>query len=215
MARALSKKEVDILEERGLWEAHSYLRRIIKRLARKRLPLEIRYIKDAHRIIFSVAQQPEVGGKYRRDNSQELRRIDGTVLKMTHWKNIPNEMAELDYELREETKKLTFPKTENEYRRLIYAAAKLSHRLASIHPFQNGNGRGSRLLLDAILLRAGLPAIAVKKEKANYLQAMRQADDGDFSRLEEIIIYGLEEVKRKNYELALRKKAEHRRMKHR
>lgn len=86
MRRPLTKRDIDILEERGLWEAHSYLHRIIKRLLRKKLPMEIRYIKEAHRIIFSVARQPEIGSGYRGDNSQDLRRIDGTPLRMTDWK---------------------------------------------------------------------------------------------------------------------------------
>ena len=209
MQSSLSKKDIDILEEKGLWEAHSYLHRIIKRLLRKKFPVEIRYIKEAHRIIFTVARQPGIGGKYRKDNSQDLRRIDGTPLKMTDWKNIPNEIAELDYELREATRNIKPPKTEKEYNKVVFVAAKLSHRLASIHPFRNGNGRASRLLIDAILMRAGLPSIAVKKEKPQYLRAMRQTDDGNYSSLENIIIDGLEEHKRKNYVIALRKKLEY------
>lgn len=209
MPSLLSKKDIDILEEKGLWKAHSYLHRIIKRLLRKNFPVEVRYIKEAHKIIFTVARQPGMGGKYRKDNGPELRRIDGTPLRITDWRNIPNEMAELDYELREATKNVKPPKTENEYKKIIFAAAKLSHRLASVHPFGNGNGRASRLLVDAILMRAGLPSIAVKKEKPQYLRAMRQADDGNYSSLENIIIDGLEEHKRKNYMIALRKKSEY------
>jgi len=215
MPKTLSKRDVDILEEKGLWEAHSYLHRIVKRLSRKSLPVEIRYIREAHKRTFMVARQPEIAGRYRRDNSQELRRIDGSFLRVTDWKNIPNELAELDYELRDETKNLKPPITEEEYRRIICVAAKLSHRFACIHPFINGNGRASRLLIDAILIRAGLPSVAVKKIKPQYLRAMRQADDGDLSRLENIIIDSLEENKTKTYKIVLRKKAEYRESQHR
>jgi Fic family protein len=215
MPKALSKRDVDILEERGLWEAHSYLHHIIKRLLRKNLPIEIRYIKEAHKRTFMVARQPEMAGRYRRDNSQELRRIDGSFLKITDWKNIPNELAELDYELRDETKNLKPPITEGEYKHIICVAAKLSHRLACIHPFINGNGRASRLLIDSILMRAGLPSVAVKKIKPQYLRAMLQADDGDLTRLENIIIDSLEENKTKVYKIVLRKKAEYRKSRRR
>lgn len=208
MPRALSKREVDILEEQGLWEAHSYLRSVLRRLIRKNLPVEIRYIRAAHERIFTVAKQPEIAGKYRRDNSPDLKRIDGTYLQMSDWKNIPSDLAILEEELREETKSLRLPKTEQEYKHIICVAAKLSHRFACIHPFRNGNGRASRLLIDAILMRAGLHSIAVKKVKPQYLRAMRQADDGNFIPLENIIVDGLKENKERLYKTLRRKQAE-------
>jgi hypothetical protein len=39
----------------------------------------------------------------------------------------------------------------------LLLAAQLYQRLLSIHPFQNGNGRTARLVLDWLLLRQGLP----------------------------------------------------------
>lgn len=118
---------------------------------------------------------------------------------MTDWPLISNAMAELDSELREKTKNLVHPKTEQGYSELIMLATRLSHKLVCIHPFRNGNGRASRLLLNAILLRAGLSEIAIKKSKPTYLRAMRQADDGDFSLLENLVVNGLVETKKINY----------------
>lgn len=206
MPRPLHKKDIEILEERGLWKASSYLHRIVRRLIRKNAPLEMRYIKEAHRI--ALTYQPEIAGKYRRHNGPELKRIDGTILEMTDWRQIPNAMAELDIELRERTKNLTQPKDEKEYRLVIREATELSHRLASIHPFENGNGRASRLLLNAVLLLAGLPEIAIKKTKVKYLRAMRQADDGDFTMLEDMISNALFEAKEKVYKVLLKKRAQ-------
>ena len=199
-----SKRDIDILEERGLWKASSSLHQIIKRLIRKNLPVEMRYIKEAHRIIFTTANQAGMAGKYRRDNP-ELKRIDGSLLKMEHWSNIANAMAELDMDLRENSKHLKRPETIKEYSEIIQLAVRLSHRLACIHPFENGNGRASRLLLNAILLRAGLPEIAIRKKKSQYLRAMRQADDGDFSLFEKIVIDGIIESKERQYKMSLRK----------
>lgn len=146
-----------------------------------------------------------MAGKYRRDNP-ELKRIDGSLLEMEHWKNIPNAMAELDGELRESTKTIKRSETAEEYEHVTNLAVRLSHRLACIHPFENGNGRSSRLLLNAILLRAGLPEIAIKKKKPQYLRAMRQTDDGDFSMLEKIVLDGILEGKERQYKMSLRKK---------
>ncbi len=204
----LSKRDVDILEERGYWQASSSLHRQLHRLAQKKLPLRIGLIKHAHQAIFKVANQPSIAGKYRQHNGPELERIDGSILKMTGWQMVPNAMAELDFELREVAKNLKFPKTEKEYRNIIEIAARLSHKLTCIHPFENGNGRASRLLLNAILIRAGLSEVAVKKEKPIYLRAMRQADDGDFNMLENIISDGLIENKKMQYKIQIRKQAE-------
>ncbi|MDP3764607.1 MAG: hypothetical protein Q8Q95_03235 [bacterium] len=95
MTVPLSKKDLDVLEERGYWKASSSLHKRIKRLIRKKLPLEISYIRDAHRIIFNESNQNAVAGKYRQDNP-ELKRIDGTLLAISHWHDIPNKMAELN-----------------------------------------------------------------------------------------------------------------------
>lgn len=204
----ISKREVDVLEEKGLWKAHSYLANIIRRLVRKKLPLEIRYINEAHKIIFETANQRAMAGKYRRDNP-ELKRLDGSLLKIAHWKDIPHRMAELDFELRDQTKKLKAPQTELDYKKIIMLAATMSHRLACIHPYENGNGRASRLLINAMLLRANLPEIAFKKPKQAYLRAMRQADDSDFLLLAKMISDGLLEKKQKAREEAQKKSFRH------
>ena len=87
MPRPLSKKDIDILEERGYWQASSSLYKKVKQLTRKKLPLRIGLIKHAHQIIFETAEQPDIAGKYRRDNP-EVKRIDGTLLEISHWHNI-------------------------------------------------------------------------------------------------------------------------------
>lgn len=194
MAEVLAKKDVDILEERGYWKASSSLHAQIKRLVKKRLPLEIGHVKSAHGLLFVGTMQESIGGRYRRHNCPELRRIDGTRLRLAEWTQIPHLMAQLNDEVVASTKDTSHPRTNKQLERLILVAARLSHRLAAIHPFENGNGRASRLLLSGILLRAGLPEIAVKQVKPAYLRAMRQADEGDYEPLKRIIIGGLKEV---------------------
>ena len=134
MPRPLSKKDIDILEERGYWQASSSLYKKVKQLTRKKLPLRIGLIKHAHQIIFETAEQPDIAGKYRRDNP-EVKRIDGTLLEISHWHNIPNDMAGLDEELRETSKNLTLPKTKSDYQKIVTVAARLSPRLPCIYPF--------------------------------------------------------------------------------
>lgn len=195
------------MEERGFWKASSFLSDAIHKLIRKNLSLEIGMIKQAHKIIFDTANQSGMAGKYRHDNP-ELKRIDGSLLAITHWHKISNEMAHLDADLRAATANLKFPRTERQYRKIIDIAARLSHRLTCIHPFENGNGRASRLLINAILLRAGLSEVAVKEDKPKYLAMMRQADEGDFVPLKETILRSLSENRKRLYTQMKRKQAE-------
>jgi Fic family protein len=56
-----------------------------------------------------------------------------------------------------------------------------------IHPFLDGNGRTGRLLANLILVRLGYPpAIVQKRERSQYLGALRQADAGDHGPLGEL-----------------------------
>jgi hypothetical protein len=63
----------------------------------------------------------------------------------------------------------------------IIVAAKLHYDFVLIHPFDDGNGRVSRLLMNYHLLRHGFPPVIIKSEdKKNYLAALNRADTGDF-----------------------------------
>lgn len=63
-------------------------------------------------------------------------------------------------------------------------AAKLHHDFVLIHPFDDGNGRVARLLVNYILMRSGyLPLIVRTEDKANYLTALHLADAGELSAL--------------------------------
>jgi Fic family protein len=61
----------------------------------------------------------------------------------------------------------------------VLLAAEFHYRFIRIHPFDDGNGRTARLLMNFILLRHGYPPVVIKSEdKANYLSALEQADAG-------------------------------------
>ncbi len=68
---------------------------------------------------------------------------------------------------------------------ILPVLAKLHHGFVLIHPFDDGNGRVARMLVNYVLMRQGFPPIIVPTErKADYLAALRLADAGDLSELE-------------------------------
>jgi hypothetical protein len=70
----------------------------------------------------------------------------------------------------------------------VYVAAKLHYDFVRIHPFDDSNGRTSRLLMNYVLLRNGFPPVIIKSvDKKNYLNALNKADVGDFDSFAEYI----------------------------
>lgn len=62
----------------------------------------------------------------------------------------------------------------------IDLAAQTHHKLVHIHPFTDGNGRTSRLLMNLILMRSGFPpAIILNTDRKKYYDRLKKADRGD------------------------------------
>lgn len=71
---------------------------------------------------------------------------------------------------------------------VLWLLAKLHHDFVLIHPFDDGNGRVARMLVNYVLMRLGYPPIIVPTErKKDYLAALRLADAGDITELESFI----------------------------
>lgn len=72
----------------------------------------------------------------------------------------------------------------------VERAAKIHHQLVFIHPFENGNGRFSRLIADRFLLAWRCPYSMwpshlnrESQARKEYIQALKRADAGDYEPL--------------------------------
>jgi Fic family protein len=77
----------------------------------------------------------------------------------------------------------------------VLQAALFHHRFVSIHPFDDGNGRMARILMNLILMRAGYPPVVIKLQERNpYVAALRRADAGETEGIVSFIAQNLVEA---------------------
>ncbi len=110
-------------------------------------------------------------GEYKQQPNS-VRLANGEIFEYTSPLETPAKMQELVawYRKQEEN---------NEFHPLLVAAL-LHYRFVCIHPFDDGNGRVSRLLMNYALLKRGYPPVVIKSaDKSNYLRALNAADTGD------------------------------------
>jgi len=62
----------------------------------------------------------------------------------------------------------------------VVVAALFHHKFVAIHPFDDGNGRLSRILMNLILMQKGYPPVVIKMDdRQNYYSLLSRADSGD------------------------------------
>lgn len=122
-------------------------------------------------------RQIEIGNYKKFPNSVVL--SNGEIFEYASVTDTPILMGELiQWYHKEEQKKESHP---------VILAAMLHYKLVRIHPFDDGNGRISRLLMNYVLLKNNLPPVVIKSaDKRNYLSALKSADAG---KLEDFVIY--------------------------
>lgn len=97
-------------------------------------------------------------GKYRNHNV----RVMGSNSIFPNYIKVPQLMAEFDIWLKN-----------NQNLHPLQLASQAHYDLVSIHPFGDGNGRTSRLLMNAILMQKNYPPMIIQKEDRNeYIEAL-------------------------------------------
>lgn len=114
-------------------------------------------------------QKPANPGKYKVFPNHVLK-TDGTIHFYTDPIHVTDEMEVLCRWIKE--------KTENVHPLIVSAIA--HYNMVRIHPFDDGNGRGARILMNLILIKKRYPVAIIKNEnRRKYLTTLNYADKGD------------------------------------
>lgn len=152
------KSKEDISETYGVVEAINYLRR-----AKEHISLEI--IKELHRIVFKNSKQ--FAGNFRAKGIEV-----GIVDSLGHVIHRGAPSAQVFSLLKELV--VWYNKYKSKYPPLLLAAV-VHNQFENIHPFQDGNGRVGRLLLNNILLKHRLPPVNIElRNRHEYYAALQE-----------------------------------------
>ncbi len=136
---------------------------------------------DAIRYVRELARQPAAL------TESDVRNLHRLVMQRSR-PDIAGRYADLPRYVRTESGKHTFPSSAevpplmSDFARWLVAApdtpdtAFTAHlRLAGIHPFNDGNGRTARLMMNLILIRGEYPPVALRLEdRLEYIRALQQ-----------------------------------------
>lgn len=161
-----TRAELNEAEQVNITRASLWLRR-----ARNVDVLDDAFLRDLHKRMFGEVWK--WAGQYRRTP----RNIGIDAYR------IPMAVRELVQDARYWVDNGTYPPDE--------IAIRFSHRLVSIHPFPNGNGRHSRLTADLLAMKLGQPRftwgranlVDPGETRRAYVAALRAADGGEIEPL--------------------------------
>jgi len=158
----------EYLEATNHAEAFDYL---IK-LADERTPITVETVLELHRL--TMATILEGAGAFRRTAVS----IRGARLTPPAPAQVPGLIAEW----------VAWVGGEGAQYEPIVCAAIAHHGFEAVHPFEDGNGRTGRLLLNLMLMRAGyVPALLLRDWRIGYVQALGSADAGNYRPLANLV----------------------------
>jgi len=152
----------------------------------KRMQWNIKSIKTIHYKLFhNIA--PNTAGQYKTDPNIAGDNIRGGIVSTTLPKDVPKEMRNLINWLNQERKKKIYPSI---------LALEFHWRFEAIHPFQDGNGRVGRILLNALLVESSfMPVIFFSKNHQSYCSAISKARTGYSKKLAQHFVEHLKKTK--------------------
>ena len=161
----------DHLEAKNHKEALEFLYELAD--SKKRNTVSEHLIRELHHLVVQDSQR-DIAGKYRDGDV----RISGADHKPPSHVDVPIKMRELMEWLTDNMKKY----------HVIELAALLHHKMVNIHPFWDGNGRVSRLVMNILILNAGYPlAVILKNDRKRYYRVLALADNEQFKPICEFV----------------------------
>lgn len=161
----------DHLEAKNHDEALDFLYELTD--SKKQNTISEHLIRQLHQLIVQDSQR-DIAGKYR----------DGNVYILGS-EHRPPSHVEVPIKMHELIKWLSKNKTKYH---IVELAALLHHKMVNIHPFWDGNGRISRLVMNILILNAGYPlAIILKNDRKRYYRVLSLADKGEYKPICEFI----------------------------
>ena len=172
----------DHLDLKGHNEAILLLDDIIK----NKRPLTEAFIRELHEIIL---HEPYERPAITPSGEPSIKRIE-----IGRYKKTPNHVQTVTGEIfyfatPEETPALMndlmdwFENVSNDKKtHALTIASEFHYKFIRIHPFDDGNGRIARIIMNLILMKSGFPPVIIKtQEKKEYFQALQVADGGNIS----------------------------------
>jgi Fic-DOC domain mobile mystery protein B len=163
----VSRGQLNEWEQRNIESALLWLNR-----QRRPRPLEEAWLRRLHREMFG--QSWRWAGQYR--GSDKSIGADWRQIRL----QVPALLGDITYQV------------DHRVEPVDQIAIRFHHRLVSIHPFPNGNGRHARLIADVLIEQLGAPRFSWGGSSSlveasslwqRYIAALQMADRGDISAL--------------------------------
>jgi len=186
----IPRSKLILLEIEGIKRAWDF---VLKKNKHGKITITPNFIKKLHDVGFAWIF-PETGGKFRK--------IEVSVSKHTPPKFYLISQITEDYcqDIKARLKHLPGLDDKKFLNGLVEFLAWMHHRFLWIHPFQDYNGRIGRLLVNIVLLNLNLPPIELRVEtelgRKKYIEALQNADMGNYAKLEKIVEAAVRESSR-------------------
>lgn len=186
----------DQAEAKNLSHALDFLEGIA---ADRSAPITEADVRQLHYLVLKGINDADAG-RYR----SVVVEIGGSKFKPPGPEQVPAQMGDYSRWLADVTsKEYAFGSVE-----ALLAAAVAHTWFVSIHPFIDGNGRVSRLIMNLVLMRAGFPiAIVAKEDRLRYYDALEESQSSDLSAFIALLIESVGESL-EEYEYAVEEQRE-------
>jgi Fic family protein len=157
----------DHLEARDHYLTLNYLYEIVEN--GKHNTLSEHFVRSIHQLIMQETDK-EWAGVFRNAN---------VIISGTRY--VPPDAIEVPHKMKELVEWVNVNKSNLH---IIELSAVLHHKLVYIHPFFDGNGRTSRIIMNLLLMQYGFPLVIIlKNDRKKYYNVLSQADRENYKPL--------------------------------